>query len=109
MDRLTRLSPLRLESASVSAQENKRNLLLTIDVPAAIVKLESISGEILLNQEKVEVDINSYYDFRGTNQTTFHCTLSVAPEAVDVYKRQVYPWSLYHSGKIPCGNVTRFL
>lgn len=44
--------PLRLESASVSAQENKRNLLLTIDVQAAIVKLESISGEILLNQEK---------------------------------------------------------
>ena len=32
--------PLRLESASVSAQENKRNLLLTIDVQAAIVKLE---------------------------------------------------------------------
>lgn len=76
--------PLRLESASVSAQENKRNLLLTIDVQAAIVKLESISGEILLNQEKVEVDIKSYYDFSGTNQSTFHCTLSVAPEAVQL-------------------------
>ncbi len=76
--------PLRLESASVSAQENKRNLLLTIDVQAAIVKLESISGEILLNQEKVEVDIKSYYDFSGTNQSTFHCTLSVA--------QRLYSW-----------------
>ena len=34
----------------------------------------------VLNQEKVEVDIKSYYDFSGTNQSTFHCTLSVAPE-----------------------------
>ena len=66
--------PLRLESASVSPQENKRNLLLTIDVQAAIVKLESISGEILLNQEKVEETLKSYYDFSGTNQSTFHCS-----------------------------------
>ena len=52
--------------------------------PSAIIKLESISGEILLNQEKVEVDIKSYYDFSSTNQGTFHCTLGVAPEAIQL-------------------------
>ena len=37
--------PLRLESASVSAQENKRNLLLTIDVQAAIDRKSVVQGK----------------------------------------------------------------
>lgn len=76
--------PLRLESTSVAVQEDKKDLLLTLDIQAPIIKLESISGEILLNQEKVEVDIKSYYDFSSTNQATFHCALSVAPEAIQL-------------------------
>lgn len=45
--------PLRLESTSAKVQEEKQDLLLMLDINAAIIKLESISGKILLNQEEV--------------------------------------------------------